>query len=560
MTTMTEKEDAGQPRTSSSGLSNLVDSQDASKTPVVELSTKTPEPSLQLGGAVAGSNPLVGFRVRYRTPVAMTIICCGGAMTSLDSVIISTALPSIAEQLSATTAELAWIGAAYLLASAVWQPLLAPLSDNIGRKPVLCVGMGFFLGGSLVAALAQSPSVLIVGRVLQGLGGGNIQVLCNLMMVDLFPLSERALYIAMFGAASCTGAALGPILGGALTQLVSWRWCFWINVPIISVTLLILVVLLDLPRPSSSMPAVRLKDMDWPGVVLIAAATTLFLVGLQFGGAVFPWDSDIVLGLLIASLVAICLFFYQQSKHSCPTIPLGLFRARSSAACLCVAVCHGLTYIAALYYLPIYFQIVLDATPVQSGTWLLLAAAPMSVITVLASLLIRKLGRYRGVLWTSAGLLALGNGIAILLPAHRDWTLLVIAQLLLAGGIGPLFQAPLIALMASVPTESVSRASGTLIFLRTIASAVGLVVGQVVLQQELGRNLAHVDFGGLPAGLADQMIKHLGGITNLPPMPAAQRDAIHTALALSMSRIWAVYTTFAGFGFLASLLVRRYKL
>jgi hypothetical protein len=114
--------------------------------------------------------------------------------------------------------------------------------------------------------------------------------------------------------------------------------------------------------------------------------------------------------------------------------------------------------------------------------------------------------------------------------------------------------------MASVATHSVSRASGTLIFLRTIASAIGLILGQVVLQQELGQNLAHVNFEGLPAGLSDQMIKHLGGIANLPPLPAVQREAIHAALALSMSRVWAVYTAFAGFGSLASLLVRRYSL
>ena len=300
--------------------------------------------------------------------------------------------------------------------------------------------------------------------------------------------------------------------------------------------------------------------MDWLGIALIAAATALFLVGLQSGGTIFPWNSAVVLGLLIASLVAMCLFLYQQSQHQYPTIPLSLFCDRSSAACLVVAVCHGLTYIAALYYIPIYFQLVLDATPVLSGTWLLIAAIPMSTTTVLAALLIRKLGRYRGVLWTSAGLLALGNGMAILLPAQRNWTLIVVVQLLLACGIGPLFQAPLIALMASVATNSVSRASGTLIFLRTIASAIGLILGQVVLQRELSQNLAHVDFEGLPADLLDQMIKHLGGTANLPPLSTVQREAIHAALALSMSRIWAVYTAFAGFGFLASLLVRGYNL
>lgn len=490
----------------------------------------------------------------------MTIICMGGLITALDAVIVGTALPSIALDLNATTTELAWVGASYLVASALLQPVWPTLSELTGRKLALDIGFVLFFVGSLVAALARGSSALIAGRVVQGLGAGNIILLCNVLISDLFPLRERGLYIGIYAAASCLGAALGPVVGGLLTSYVDWRWCFWINLPFSGIALLLVTVLLDLPVLQFQSSVRDLKHIDWAGSALIATATTLFLVGLQLGGISLPWSSATVIGLLIGGIVSALLFLIQEKTHQQPIIPPRIFSTRSPAACLAVAFLHGLTYIACLYYLPLYFQLVLRASAVQSGVWLLITAVPMSFITVAAALAIRKTGRYRPIIWFSAGALTLGLGLSITFPSHRDWALIACVQLLLAFGIGPLFQAPLLALQASSSPEDVSRANGAFAFMRTMSSGVGLVVGQVVLQNQLQAHLSDAAAAGIPQAFVDRVLEEVTALSDISGLPVGQQEVLREALRASLSRVWIMFTATAGACLLVSLLIRHYPM
>lgn len=481
----------------------------------------------------------------------------GGLITALDAVIVGTALPSIARDLNATTTELAWVGASYLVASALLQPVWPTLSELTGRKPALNIGFVLFFIGSLVAALARGPSALIAGRVVQGLGAGNIILLCNVLISDLFPLRERGLYIGMYAAASCLGAALGPVVGGLFTSYVDWRWCFWMNLPFSGIALLLITVLLDLPALQFLASVRDLKHIEWAGSAFIATATTLFLVGLQLGGVALLWSSATVIGLLVGGIVASLLFLAQEQTHKQPIVPPRIFSTRSPAACLAVAFLHGLTYIACLYYLPLYFQLVLRASPVQSGVWLLITAVPMSFITVAAALTIRKTGRYRPVIWFSAGALTLGLGLSIAFPFHREWALIVCVQLLLAIGIGPLFQAPLLALQASSAPEDASRANGAFAFMRAMSSGVGLVVGQVVLQNQLQTHLAGAAAtAGIPQALTDRVLKEVTALSDISGLPAGQQEVLREALRASLSRVWMMFTATAGACLLVTLLIR----
>jgi MFS family permease len=504
--------------------------------------------------------PSQAWRIRWRVTIVMSIICTGGLVTALDGVIIGTALPSIARELGATTNELAWIGASYLLASALLQPIWPTLSELTGRQLAFDIGFMLFFAGSLVAALAQAPGVLVAGRTIQGLGAGNIILLCNVLMSDLFPLRERGLYIGIYAAASCFGAALGPVLGGLLTSYLNWRWCFWINLPFSGVALVVLTVLLDLPKLQAPASVTGLKDIDWVGSALVAAATTLLLVGLQFGGVVLPWNSAAVIGLLIGGCVATLLFLVQESKHRQPIIPPRIFSTPSSAACLAVAFLHGTTYIACLYYLPIYFQLVLRASPVESGVWLLIIAVPMSLITVAAALVIRNTGRYRPAIWLSASILTLGVGISIAFPASRNWSLIVIVQLLLAIGIGPLFQSPLLALQAATAPEDVSRANGAFVFMRTISSGIGLVMGQVLLQNQLQSHISGRATLWIPHGVLDRIREEVTALASISDLSAGQQDSLREALGASLSRVWMMYTATAGACLLASLLIKHHPM
>jgi EmrB/QacA subfamily drug resistance transporter len=500
------------------------------------------------------------MRVRWRTPIVMTLVCAGGLVTALDAVIVGTALPSIASDLSATTTELAWVGASYLVGAAVLQPVWPTLSDLTGRKLAFAFGFVLFAAGSLIAALAHHAAVLIAGRTVQGLGAGNIILLCNVIISDLFPLRERGLYIGIYAATSCLGAALGPVVGGLLTSYTGWRWIFFMNLPFAGVALAVIAIFLDLPRISHNTTLASLGEIDWPGSALIVTATTLFLVGLQLGGVALPWDSATVIGLIVAGCTTAAIFVVQQRFHQQPLIPPRIFATRSSAACLAVGFLHGFTYIACLYYLPLYFQLVLGASPVKSGLWLLITAVPMSFITVAAALVIVKTGWYRQIIWISASCLTLGLGLAIAFPSRRSWPLIVFVLLLIAAGIGPLFQAPLLALQAQILAEDTSRANGAFAFTRTMSSAIGLVIGQVVLQNELRNRLKGPDTAGIPQDLLDRVAKQVTALADLKGLPLEMQDVLRKILTDSLSRVWIVFTATAGMCLLVGFLIGHKKL
>jgi MFS family permease len=512
------------------------------------------------GTALPEAVSLPPMRVRWRTPIVMTVVCAGGLVTALDAVIVGTALPSIASDLSATTTELAWIGASYLVGAAVLQPVWPTLSDLTGRKLAFAFGFVLFAAGSLIAALAHHAAVLIAGRTVQGLGAGNIILLCNVIISDLFPLRARGLYIGIYAAASCLGAALGPVVGGLLTSYTGWRWIFFMNLPFAGVALAVIAIFLDLPRISHNTTLASLGEIDWPGSALIVTATTLFLVGLQLGGVALPWDSATVIGLIVAGCTTAAIFVVQQRFHQQPLIPPRIFATRSSAACLAVGFLHGFTYIACLYYLPLYFQLALGASPVKSGLWLLITAVPMSFITVAAALVIVKTGWYRQIIWISASCLTLGLGLAIAFPSRRSWPLIVFVLLLIAAGIGPLFQAPLLALQAQVLAEDTSRANGAFAFTRTMSSAIGLVIGQVVLQNGLRNRLKGPDTAGIPQDLLDRVAEQVTALADLKGLPLEMQDVLRKILTDSLSRVWIVFTTTAGMCLLVGFLIGHKKL
>lgn len=202
----------------------------------------------------------------------------------------------------------------------------------------------------------------------------------------------------------------------------------------------------------------------------------------------------------------------------------------------------------------------LRASAVESGVWLLITAVPMSFITVAAALAIRKTGRYRPVIWFSAGALKLGLGLSITFSSHRDWTLIACVQLLLAIGIGPLFQAPLLALQASSAPEDVSRANGAFAFMRTMSSGVGLVVGQVVLQNLLQAHLEGAAAVGIPQSLFDRVLEEVTALSDISGLPAGQQEVLREALRTSLSRVWIMFTATAGACLLVSLLIEHYPM
>ncbi|KAI4708078.1 hypothetical protein J4E89_007198 [Alternaria sp. Ai002NY15] len=261
----------------------------------------------------------------------MLPLCLSVLLSALDLTIITPAIPTIVQRLHSTTGYV-WIGSAFILASTASTPVWGSLADIWGRKPILLIALTIFLGGSLLCALAPSMHSLIAGRALQGLGSSGMGTTVNIIICDTFSLRDRGLYLAITSLVWAMGSAIGPVIGGSFTTKASWRWCFWINLPIGAVVLVVLVFFLKLPSPHTPVFA-GLKAIDWVGSILIVGAALMILLGLDFGSVTFPWSSATVVCLIVFGVLTIAIFLVNEWKFANnPVIPLRLFTKRSTVA------------------------------------------------------------------------------------------------------------------------------------------------------------------------------------------------------------------------------------
>lgn len=218
-----------------------------------------------------------------------------------------------------------WMASSYLLANAACIPLWGKLSDIFGRKYMILLSNFTFLVGSLICALSINLTMMLVGRAIQGVGGGGIVVLTNISVSDLFSVRQRPVYFGIFGAIWAIAGALGPIVGGAFTTSVTWRWCFYLNLPVGGVSFLALLFFFQIESPKTPL-LTGLKSIDWVGVLFIIGGTLMFLFGLEFGGVTFPWASPTVICLIVFGVVSWALGIVNEWKFAkYPVIPLRLF-------------------------------------------------------------------------------------------------------------------------------------------------------------------------------------------------------------------------------------------
>ena len=406
------------------------------------------------GGAQAEAQAQDGQpqRSKLKITLIMLSLCIAVVVVDLDMSIVTTALPTIAEQFHSASGY-TWVGSAYLIANSAATPIWGKVSDIFGRKPILLVTNAIFFVGSLLAAVSVNMNMLIAARVIQGIGGGGLIVLVNICISDLFAMRERGAYFGIIGGVWALASSMGPIVGGALTQNVSWRWCFYINLPFDGLAFIIILLALDLHTPKTPLLE-GLKAVDWLGSLTMVAGTIMVLLGLEFGGVTFPWNSATVICLIVFGVLTIALFFFvEQRLAPYPLMPLDLFFKRSNMAALGVCFFHAFVFISGSYFLPLYFQAVLGATPILSGVYLLPTALSLSFFSAFTGVFIRKTGQYLPCIWFGLTFMLAGFGSFIDLGPHSSWAKIIIFQIIAGIGVGPNFQSPLIALQSLVPVS-----------------------------------------------------------------------------------------------------------
>ncbi|KAL7797952.1 MFS general substrate transporter [Trichoderma afarasin] len=496
-------------------------------------------------------------RTKVETFLVIFALCLALFLAALDMTIITTAIPTISNHFGSSAGYI-WIGSAYLLGNAAFVPTWGKISDIFGRKPTLIVSVAIFWIGSLLCAVSTSMGMLIAARAIQGVGGGGTIVLPNICISDLFSMRNRGMYFGILGMVWALASAIGPILGGVFTSKVSWRWCFYINLPLGGIGLLILIFVLKLHNPRTPVKQ-GLAAIDWVGNVLIIGGTLMLLFGLEFGGVQFPWDSAAVICLIVFGFVTIALFgIYENRVAKFPVMPTRLFRGRTSIAAYGLSIMHAMTFISGSYWLPLYFQAVLGATSLLSGVYILPYVLALSFTSALTGVFIKKTGNYKIPIISGLFIMTIGFGLFIDLGARANWAKIIIFQIIAGIGVGPNFQSPLIALQTNVEPRDIGAATASFQFLRQLGTSTSVVIGGVIfdnemqkqqafLQRELGPELA-ARFSGSEAASSVFLIASLDG---------HQKEVAQTAYWNAMQKMFIAYTCFVALGLFISLFVKQ---
>ncbi|KAF7520304.1 hypothetical protein G7054_g12805 [Neopestalotiopsis clavispora] len=333
-------------------------------------------------------------------------------LVAVESTVTSTALPFIVHELDAGDLYV-WFVNAYFLTSAAFLPLFGQLADIFGRRWVFISVVALFTLGSGISGGSNSATMLIAGRAVQGIGGGGINLLIELVVSDLVPLRERGKYMALLFAFFALGTAIGPFVGGVLVERSSWRWVFWINLPLGGVALVSLIIFLRVKYDRITSLALRLRRIDYIGTVILIAAVTSVLIGLSYGGTVYVWsDARVIVPLLLGLLGLVLFHAYETAPWvKYPTLPEQVFKKRTPASALVIAFLSFMLLFWVIYFLPVYFQAVLNAGSTESGVWLLPTVLVEVPFAVIGGGLLSKTGRYKPLHFFAFGIMVLGLGL-----------------------------------------------------------------------------------------------------------------------------------------------------
>jgi EmrB/QacA subfamily drug resistance transporter len=402
----------------------------------------------------------------------------GMLLAALDQTIVATALPTIVGDLGGLD-KLSWVVTAYLLTSTASLPLYGKISDLLGRKSVFQFAIVVFLAGSALCGLSQNMGELIAFRAIQGLGGGGLMVIAQAIIGDIVSPRERGRYQGYTGGVFALASVAGPLLGGFLTDQVSWRWIFYINLPIGILALFVTSAVLRLPFRRVQ------HRIDYRGAALLVGSVCCVLLVTVWGGSEYAWTSRQIVGLTLAAVVLLLAFIRQEQRAGEPMLPLRLFRIRIFSVASLVGVIVGMVMFGSIVFLPLYFQIVNSASATRSGLLLIPLMLGVVVASVGSGRLITRTGRYR--VFPIAGTAVLAGGIALLsrLSSDTPWAV-VYADMAITGlGVGMVMQVLVLAVQNAVEYRDLGTGTSAANFFRSMGGAFGAALFGTLLTNRL---------------------------------------------------------------------------
>ncbi|KAJ5817266.1 Major facilitator superfamily domain general substrate transporter [Penicillium robsamsonii] len=480
-------------------------------------------------------------------------------MAALDGTSLSVALPEIAKELNGTAIEAFWSGTSFLLCSTVFQPSFASFSNIFGRRPMIMISLLFFCVGAVISAIANNFPYMLVGRSIQGVGGGGIISLSEVIITDLVPLRWRGQYFGILSAMWSVGSVTGPILGGGFSENVSWRWIFYINFPFIGVGGILVVLFLNLKLAPSSLVE-KLRRIDYFGTVLFVSSMSSFLIPLSWGGISYDWDSWQTLAPLCVGGVGLIVFgFYEYYFASDPIVPPVIFQNRTATASFIGSVLQGLILWCALYYLPLYYEAVKEYSPIISGVALFPETFTVAPSGMVAGILITITGRYRWAIWIGWAFSTVGLGLMCLIKVDTSMLGWIFLNIVPGLGLGILFPSLGYAVQAATDPANLAIAVAMFSFFRALGQAIGVAVGGVVFQNRMFTNISR--YPAL-APMAEAYSKEAAGLVQVIKAMAdgADKANLKEAYTDSLRTVWIVCCGVSGVAMLISLFTEQYDL